>query len=188
MPLSYFFFILITQRPNTRIRLTPPCSWVALWDSCHPPWELSGCQDYIWSPGETESDWLSGEDQPMKRSLLSLVGDFVDSSCSHRKTLTVLGCQWSEMQKMYVINVTAAVAQWKSNRPVSRRSWVRSLTASYQRHYTNGRDASLLSNQHKGIGLASLPSKLIKNVMDTIWNEQLRMINISWDNLLCNWP
>jgi len=60
---------------------------------------LSGCQDYIWSPGETESDWLSGEDQPMKRSLLSLVGDFVDSSCSHRKTSTVSGCQWSEMQK-----------------------------------------------------------------------------------------
>jgi len=47
--------------------------------------------------------------------------------------------------------------------------------------------ASLVSPQHIRIGLDSPFSQtLLKNEMDLILNEQLRVINISWDILLRN--
>jgi len=50
-------------------------------------------------------------------------------------------------------------------------------------------DASLLGAQHIRTGLASLSSQtLFKKEMDTIRNEQWRVINISWNNLFRNRP
>ena len=55
------------------------------------------------------------------------------------------------------------------------RSWLRSLTATYQRHE--------LSVQHIRIGLASLSSQtMFKNEVDSIWNERLSY-QCKWDNL-----
>jgi len=49
--------------------------------------------------------------------------------------------------------------------------------------------ASLLSAQHIRIGLASLSSQTsLKNEMDTIRNERLRVVTLSWDNLFRNRP
>jgi len=82
-----------------------------------------------------------------------------------------------------------AVAQWLERSPRERGSWVPSAT-----HHTKDviimvLDASLLSAQRVSIGLASLLSNLVqKREMDTIWNKQSIVINISWDNLSRNRP
>ena len=51
-------------------------------------------------------------------------------------------------------------------------------------------DASLLSTEHIRIGMASLSFQTLfkTNEMDSFWTERSRVITISWNNLLRNWP